>query len=317
MLGGRHEAAAGELADWWEGVRQPGTGPRAVLLAVPPGWGRTTVLDELAGVIGRADSTVCLVARISGRSLPARPGAQALALRDGLMQGGVAARVAGLLQPGRPGNAAQRGPARPSMPHLSTAHPGTAQLSMAQLSMAQRGTAQRGTAQRGTGSLFASGLAAAVSLLRAGVAAARLRDESPAGEHGIVARAASAAAAVSVSAPVVVMIDDADCLEPGLALTLIENLIEHHESRVLVVAAVDPGSGLASSLTSRARQGPTAGRVHRAAADPRMGHKSRADLAAELCPSLPPAAAQRIARRTRTFAEVFAAAGAAADRQAP
>jgi hypothetical protein len=42
-----------------------------------------------------------------------------------------------------------------------------------------------------------------------------------------------------------------------------------------------------------------------------MGYKSRADLARELCPDLPAAAARRIARRTATFAEVFAAAGSA------
>ena len=44
---------------------------------------------------------------------------------------------------------------------------------------------------------------------------------------------------------------------------------------------------------------------------PRMGYASRADLAAELCPRLPAAAVRQLARRTQTFAEVFAAAGAA------
>ncbi|MGO8980752.1 MAG: hypothetical protein ACLP70_11700 [Streptosporangiaceae bacterium] len=300
MLGGRHEAAASELAEWWAGLRRPGTGSHAVLLAVPAGWGRTTVLDQLAAVISRGDAPVTLVARISGRSVPDGPGAQALAVRDCLMQAGVDARAAALLYGGRVRRAAHRGTAQQSVPQLSTAQLTTAQLI---------------TAQRGAGSLFASGLAAAVSLLRAGVAAARPRDDSQAGQHGIVARAARAAAAVSASEPVVAIIDDADCLEPGLAVTLIENLIEHHDSRVLVVAAVDPGGGLASALTSRARHGTTAGRVHRAAADPRMGYQSRADLAAELCPSLPAAAVQRIARRTRTFAEVFAIAGAGIDSQ--
>jgi hypothetical protein len=115
-------------------------------------------------------------------------------------------------------------------------------------------------------------------------------------------------AAVSASAPVVVLIDDADYLEPGLAVTLIENLIDHHDSRVLVVAVVDLGSDLAAALTARARHGKTAGRVHRAEADPRMGWQSRAELAAELSPHLTAAGAQRLARQTRTFAEVFAAA---------
>ena len=103
-----------------------------------------------------------------------------------------------------------------------------------------------------------------------------MADDCPAGENGAVARAARVVAAVSASAPTLVVIDDADCLEAGLAVTMIENLIDHYDSHVLVVAAVDLGSDLAAALTSRARYGPTAGRVHRAAADPRMGSRSRA-----------------------------------------
>jgi hypothetical protein len=281
MLGERQEAAAAELAKWWEGTRQRGAGSRAVLLAVPPGWGRTSVLDQLATVISRADGPAALVVRIGGRSLPAGLGVQARVLGDCLLEAGVRRRAAEVLCLGRLGGAA-----RPA-----------------------------------AGGLFASGLAAAVSFVLAGLAAGAAAgaggaggagDDSLDGDHGVVARAARAAAAVSASAPVVVMIDDADFLEPGLAVTLTENLIDHHDSQVLVVAAVDPGSALASALTSRARYGRTAGRVHRAGADPRMGYKSRADLAGELLPRLPAAAAQRIAWRTRTFAEVFAAVSLAA-----
>jgi hypothetical protein len=133
-------------------------------------------------------------------------------------------------------------------------------------------------------------------------------DARPASENGAVARAARVVAAVSESAPALVVIDDADYLEPGLAVTMIENLIDHHDSRVLVVAAVDLGSDLAAALTSRARYGPTAGKVHRADADPRMGYQSRAELAGELRPHLTAAQARQLARRTRTFAEIFAAA---------
>jgi len=71
---------------------------------------------------------------------------------------------------------------------------------------------------------------------------------------------------------------------------------------------VDLGSDLAAALTSRARYGPTAGRVHRADADPRMGYRSRAELAGELNPHLTAEQTERLARETRTFAEVFAAA---------
>ena len=41
-----------------------------------------------------------------------------------------------------------------------------------------------------------------------------------------------------------------------------------------------------------------------------MGYESRLELARQLCPSLPDAAARRIAQRTATFAEVFTVAAA-------
>src|SRR5262249_18025498 len=128
------------------------------------------------------------------------------------------------------------------------------------------------------------------------------------GENGVAARAARVIAAVSASAPVAVIIDDADALEEGLAIAVIENLIDYYDGRGLVVAAVDIGSDLAAGLTPPARHGRTTGRVHRADTDPRMGFTSRAELASELSPHLGAAGARQVARQTRTFAEVFAAA---------
>jgi hypothetical protein len=160
-------------------------------------------------------------------------------------------------------------------------------------------------------SLLLSGIAGTISLLLAGLAAAATGaapDDSPASENGAAARAARVVAAVSASVPVLVVIDDADYLDPGLAVTMIENLIDHHDSRVMVVAAVDLGSDLAAALAARARYGPTAGRVHRAGADPRMGYQSRAELAGELIPHLTAEQAELLARQTRTFAEIFAVA---------
>ena len=255
--------------------------PRAVLLAAPAGWGRSTVLDQLAASISGADGPAALVVRISGASLPDRPGPQAVALRQCLMGAGVGQRAAEMLCRGQ----SRRRNRRPGPTALTAA------------------------------GLLAASLAAALSFLLAGLAAAATGtaaddgDDGPHGARGALARAARATGAVSEVAPVVVMIDDADALEPGLAVTLVENLIGHHHDRVLVIAVVDPGSGLASALTSRALHGRTAGRVHRADADPRMGYKSRADLAGELCPHLPPLTAQQLARRTQTFGDVFAATG--------
>jgi hypothetical protein len=72
---------------------------------------------------------------------------------------------------------------------------------------------------------------------------------------------------------------------------------------VLVVAAAAPGSDLARVLLQDPGQD-LAGRVCRAAADPAMGYTERVSLAGEL-PGLPAAGVERIARRTRTFTEVF------------
>jgi hypothetical protein len=275
MLGRQQKEAVAELAQWWDGVRHGGSGSHAVLLAGPEGWGRSTVLDQLPDLIGKPDAPdprpVCPVVRINGRSLPDEHGPQALALRDGLLGGEVRRQAAALLCCSR----------------------------------------LRGAPRLGTGSLLLSGIAGTMSLVLAGLAAAAkggLPDDSPAGQNSAAARAARVVAAVSASAPTLVLIDDADHLDLSLAVTVIENLIDQDDSQVLVVAAVDLGSDVAAALTARARYGPTAGRVHRADADPRMGYQSRAELAGELSPHLTAAEAERVARQTRTFAEIFAAA---------
>jgi AAA ATPase domain len=270
MLGERQKAAARELVHWWDGMRQGGIGSHAVLLAGPAGWGRSTVLDQLPEIISRADAPISLQVRLNGRSLPDEPGLQAPALRDGLLGAEVRRQAAALLCRSR----------------------------------------LRSAPRLGTRSLLLSGMAGTISLLAdlAAAAAGGVPDDCPVSENGAAARAARVVAAVSASAPALVVIDDADYLEPGLAVTMIENLIDHHDSRVLVVAAVDLGSDLAAALTSRARYGPTAGRMHRAGADPRMGYQSRAELACELSPHLATAQARQLARQTRTFAEIFAAA---------
>jgi hypothetical protein len=272
MLGVRQQAAAAELAQWWDGIRRGGVGSHTVLLAGPAGWGRSTVLDQLPQLMSAAGCPAGLVVRIDGTSLPAEPDAQAAAVRDNLLGADIRTQAAALLCRSR-----LRWPRR-----------------------------------RGTDRLVQSGIAGTISLLLASLAAAAaggVAGEDPAGQDGGAARAARVVAAVSVSMPTLVIIDDADELAPGLAVTVIENLIEGLDSKVLVAAAVGPGSEVADALMSRARYGPTAGRVHRARADTRMGSQSRAELASELHPHLTEAQVQELARQTRTFAEIFARLG--------
>jgi hypothetical protein len=269
MLVERQQAAAAELSQWWDGIRQGGVGSHAVLLAGPAGWGRTTVLDQLPQLIRAANSPV-LEVRINGKSLPDEPSRQAAVVRESLLGADVRQQAAALLYRSR-----LRGPSR-----------------------------------LGTDRLLRSGIAGTISLVLAGLTAAaagNVADEDPTSENGAAARAARVVAAVSASVPTLVIIDDADELATGLAVTVIENLIGDRHSQVLVAAAVDPGSDVATALVSRARYGPTAGRVHRAGTDPRMGSHSRAELAGELAPHLTEAQVRKLAYQTRTFAEIFAA----------
>src|SRR5580693_2684595 len=93
----RHSELAGELVEWWEDLWQRGMTSRVVLVAVPPGWGRTTVLDRLAEAASAGDVPVTLIARINGRELPEGVGAQAAVLRDCLAEAATRHRVAELL----------------------------------------------------------------------------------------------------------------------------------------------------------------------------------------------------------------------------
>jgi hypothetical protein len=273
---GRHAELAAELAEWQEDLWQRHTGSRVVLVKVPSGWGRTTVLDRFQTQIGtREDAPITLTIRISGRDLPGETSLQAQALRNLLAPAIERHRAAELLGLDRPAGAAQLG--------------------------------------LGVGALFFAGLTAGISFLLAGLAvgvAGKAWDDSPAGQDGALARAARAVAAVSVSVPMVVIVDDADCLDVDLAVALVENLTARHDGQVLIVAAMDPGSALAGALPAEVRQGITGGLVHIAEADPDMGYESRLDLARELRPGLPDVSARRIAQRTATFAEVFAVAAA-------
>src|SRR6266700_1234049 len=92
---GRHEAVAGELAEWWEDLCG-GIGSRVVLLAVPPAWGRSAVLDKFRAVVEDLDAPVTLLVCING-STPAGDAVQAVVLREALMTAAMRSRLAELL----------------------------------------------------------------------------------------------------------------------------------------------------------------------------------------------------------------------------
>jgi hypothetical protein len=263
-----------ELREWLEDV-SGGIGSRVVLLAAAAGWGRSTVLARFRDLADDADGP-----------------AAALVVVDGGQPGGRAVQVAGV----REALAAVAPPSRAAeVLDLDTAG-GRAALGLEVAGLFVPGL----------------GLAGGVSVMvgsRLLAAAGRAADDGPAGEAGAVARAARAVAAVSVRLPVVVVIDDADLLDAGLARALITGLAGRHDGRVLVVAAASPDSELAAGLT-RDPGRDLVGRVRRADAQPTMDYGARAGLARELLPRLPDEAAERIGRRTATFGEVFAVAAA-------
>jgi tetratricopeptide (TPR) repeat protein len=266
----RQRGALDELVEWWEDICHRKIGSQAIFLAVPRGWGRRTVLDGLAAGIDDPDAYPTIAVRIPAGSLPEGAALQAEMLRDCFAGAVVRHRAAELLGVDRLG--------------------GVIQFAL------------------GVVGLMTSAFGALLGMLAANVAvgaASRVWDDSPAGEEGAVARLARAVAHVSVSIPVVVMIDDADQIDTDLALALMGRLIERHDGQVLVIAAVDPGSTLMSSLRSRSQYGLAEGRVHVADADAGMGQGARAALATEMRPDLPRNASRRIGQRTRTFADVF------------
>src|SRR5260370_14316364 len=92
----QHAAVLGELVEWWEDLSRQGINSTAVLLPVPPGWGRTCLLKQFATVV-EDDEAVSIVVRVPGREVPDGVGLQALELRKLFSEARVVLRVAELL----------------------------------------------------------------------------------------------------------------------------------------------------------------------------------------------------------------------------
>ncbi len=273
----RHELVLQELTEWWEDLCTRGIGSQVVLVEVPAGWGRTTLIDRFAAILEQDDAPVTVVVRIDAKFLTLLPGGEPTrgrVLADLLADAGRHHRVAELAAVDRPAGAVQLG--------------------------------------LGVGALFATPLASAAAMVLGTVvvgAAAKAWDDSPVGESGALARAARSVAALLVKVPVVVLVDDVDLLGRDLAVALAENLVTRPGGQVLLVATTDPpveaGRTLRQDLAPRYW---LEGRVQHADADPDMGYQSRVGLIEALCRRLPGVAVRRIARRTTSFADVFAVA---------
>ena len=268
----RHQVVLEELAEWWEDISEKGICSRVVLVEVPPGWGATTVLQEFKAMVIDADLPVAISVSLNEKLLAGRA-AEAKALSDALLAPLDRSRLARLFG-------------------LDTAA-GKAGLAL------------------GVGGLFVSGMPAELALVLApygATAAQKAWDASPAGQQGVLARAARVVAAVSAKVPVTVLLDDADRFDVGLMALMIDNLASRLDGQVLVVAVVHKGSGLAKTLRAPDRYG-LEGRVVTAEADADMSAAARTALARELRAGLPDIAIERIGQRTASFAEVFTVAG--------
>ena len=262
----------GELSEWWEGVRDAGIRSRVVLAEVPPGWGVTRVLADFAASVADPKGPVALFTSTAEVSSAARA-VESKALSDALLAPlGRSSWLSKLLKP----------------PGLDTAA-GKIGLAL------------------GVSSLFVSGMPALVPLVLAPYAVNTAQyacDVSPAGQQGVLARAARTVAAISTEVPVVVVVDDADRFDPDLVTVMIENLASRPDGQVLIVAAVHRGSPLACTLRDPGRYG-LMGRVVLAEVDPDMSAAARTAVARELRPNLPDLAAERIGQRAASFADVF------------
>src|SRR6266571_3004170 len=204
LSAGQKEAGS-ELAEWREDVAA-GIGPRVVVLGVPAGWGRSTVLAAVAEESWPAaeGDPVTFVVRVGGRLVAAAgaAGAQAAEMRDqlaGTVGDHKLARTLGLDRP------------------------------QSVISLAV-----------GAGSLAASGLGLLASLLvfeEAVTTAGNLRDASRAGELARLGSAARAVAGLASRVLVVILVDDADQMNPDVVLVLAENLLYRDDAKLLLVAA--------------------------------------------------------------------------------
>jgi hypothetical protein len=274
VLGPRQEAAAEELGEWWEDLWQRGIGSQVVVLKVPPGWGRSSVLGRIAEMVNAEDAPVTVVIPINGRELPDEKDLQAEEIRRQIADERAWRRAAELLDVDQAG--------------------GRLELALQ------------------VGGLFAPGPGVGAGVLlvdRAmGVLRKTLWGESAASQGAAVARAARAVAEASRQVPVVVLLDDAERLDRDLAVALLENLTFCRDGQMLVVVAAEPSSDLAAVLRAGDRVA-LAGLVHTLEADTDMSYPARTALAREQCPGLSELVLRRIGQRTRTFGEVFRVTG--------
>ena len=270
---GPQAAALTELVEWWQDVSQRPVGPQAVLLEVPVGWGRSTVLQRFAATVEADDAAMAVVVRLSGAGVPAGVGLQAKVVIDAFEQIAPTGRAALLLDVESVG-----------------------------------GWASLGANVAGAASVVLGTwgwLAAAI-----GVTAARKGyGVTTEGKVASVGALADRVARASTIVPILVVIDDLDGFGPVVAASLVERLCGRPDGKVLVAMATDPSSTTTRAVRDLGRTGLAEGRVSKVEVSASMGFEERlalvrtcsgADVSEPVC--------FEIATRTRTLGEVLTVA---------
>jgi tetratricopeptide (TPR) repeat protein len=274
-----HDEILEELVEWFEDVAggggSGGVGARCVVLPVPSGWGRSTLMSRLERHISQQQITEALVCRIDGGEARGSLPVQARWLCQKLEEVAGADRLRRVLG-------------------VDTT---------------------TGKFDAGVTAVDAAGLIGGRSLMLAnlvktlGLNALGLREDAEAKQCvKDVERMARRVSSASVRRmPVVVLIDNAEEIDERLLDRAVSEIIGPAPSRSLVIVACDPSSTQIDVLTPSERFGPVAGRFHRLAVDAGMGFDERMILVSELAPSWPPEAREHLASRSRDFATVFKA----------
>ncbi|MEA2704149.1 MAG: hypothetical protein QOD63_2094 [Actinomycetota bacterium] len=276
-LATHQDAAIAELVEWWEDLHDCSTGSQLVSLVVPPGWGRTTVLDELAERIDADESRLGTVVRLAGRDAP-----------DGL-----AMQVAWLTSE-----------FEDRLPQAWRA------LGLDR----SEGVVEAGLGLLGLLGLVA-GLPGLVAGLPASLflkVVVSVRDRAEEGQLATVARLAHGLANYSQSLPLAVLIDDAEILDPRLVARLVFAILDDVHSNALVVAATAPGAAVLARFDPPEPYGPRWERIGYLDVDPTMDEPARRRLVEAMAPAWPPPAVDRLASRAKSYSDVWVVLGLAA-----
>jgi tetratricopeptide (TPR) repeat protein len=270
-LAAHQVAALNELMGWWDDLHDCATGSQLARFVVPPGWGRTVVLDALEARVA-ADERLGIVVRLSGKQAPDDLPLQVTWLEHLLRDKAVLAENRRALKLDRVEGVAEAGLGALGLAGLVTGLP-----------------------------QLVTGLPASLLLELASSA----RDRTRAGQLADVARMAHAMASYSISLPVAVLVDDAELLDPDLVGRLAFTLLDRTRSNALVVVTAAPEAALLRRFSPSEPYGPRWERIGSVDVDPSMEESARRRLIEAATDGWPAVAVDRLVVRTRTFADIW------------